>query len=407
MNFNLILDLAKSYFFSSRANSLIKKIGLISLTSLVVSVLVSILVLSVMKSLNHKVRSRLLDSEPHLVIHFAAGQKLEAIPHLPIIQKLKQFQIRQHFPSARFDLILRTWNGRFHGVIAQGLYSQDLKWLISQFQQVTYHEESLDLASKQILLGAELVDILGVYSGDTVYAIRPQSLVEANFGNTGIQSLEVKGSVRSQIPDIDSATLYFNLDHKASYFEDLVSKNVQYLIWLKDPNQVARIKQELLPLADGRIETWQERNAAIFFALRLEKTLIAICVSLAVIVAMFAAVMAMGLLFSHKRREFWIMKVLGSSPTQFRNLFLGITGGYGGLGLSLGIILGSLLSLWLHFFPLKVLPDIYYDNEISADLDFSVVLIFLSLGSLFLISMGLKFYTQVQSENFSRHDKIL
>lgn len=407
MKLDLIFELARSYFFSARANSLIKKIALISLTSLAVSVLVSILVLSVMKSLNYKVRSRLLDSEPHLVIHFPNTSSIEELQNLPIIQKVKKFKVKRYFPSTRFDLILRTWNGRFHGVIAQGFYQSDLDWVVAQFQKNSSPKDDFTLDSKQILLGADLLDTLGAYTGDTVYAIRPQSLVESSFSATGIQSLEVKGSIRSQIPDVDSTTLYFNLDNTANYFGEMINKNMQYLIWLEDPNLVAMIKQELLPLAYGRIETWQERNAAIFFALKLEKTLIAICVSLAVIVAMFAAVMAMGLLFSHKKREFWIIKVLGCSPIQFRSLFLGITTGFGGLGLFLGVIGGAAVSVWLHYYPLRILPDIYYDNEISADLDLIVVVTFLTLGLLFLTSVGLRFYTQVQSDSFSRHDKIL
>lgn len=395
MNISLMVDFIRAYFFSKRAHGTIRKISWISFTSLTLSVTALILVLSIMKALNQRVQSRLLDVEPHLVVHFESKDLSdEVIQSLPLSKKIQQMPFKKSFLSETQDLILRTWNGRFHGAIATGMAEQDLQWFLQQSGELKVAGSFYDLDLGEVLLGADLADILGVFPGDVLFAVLPSYLLEAGIEIPRLQRLGVGGTLRTQVSQIDAGTIFYATNGAEGIMASNPQKTKMYYIWLENPHDSSHFKQELLPLAQGRIETWQERNASIFYALVLERTMIGVFLSLAVIVAAFSLLMALVLLLSHKRREFGLLGLLGMSPKDLKQLFWGLGIGLGGGGISLGVIVGALGACYLEWFPLRVLPDIYYDNEITASLDWVVVGWVLGVG-LILVTLASRFISRL------------
>ena len=382
-----------SYFFSKNAHSLVRRIAHISLISVTLSVMAAVLVLSIMKALNHRVQQRLLQAEPHLVIALGDQQKdVDALESM-----LATPRVLKRFAVTRFDLIVRTWQGRFFGVVALGYSASDLQWLFHQYQQQNVAVPSNyglneSLGPGQVWLGADVMENLGIFAGASLLAIPPQALIEDQIRALNRHSLEVAGGIRSHSPDLDGSVLYFDLDQNTKFFPELQQQGKQYQVWLQDPFQSTEIKLNLEKAGWSQVETWQERNSATFFALKLERTLIVVCLSLAMIVATFALVMAVVLLISHKSHELRILRILGLPPSGLKRLIQGLTAGFGALGLIMGLSLGVLAALWLQFFPLNILPEIYYDSAIQAEVDWVLVGVILVSGLAFLWWLSARLY---------------
>jgi len=151
-----------------------------------------------------------------------------------------------------------------------------------------------------------------------------------------------------------------------------------------------------------RVQTWKERNSALFFALKIEKFVIGLFLSIAALVAGFSLLSVMGLLLSQKRKEMGLLQAMGLGPLAMRRLLVGIGVSLGAMGLLSGGLIGASLSLYLEHFPLRVLPDIYYDAEIPASTDwfliFSTLTIGLILSYLGAWNVGGSIYRQSPSE---------
>jgi lipoprotein-releasing system permease protein len=129
-----------------------------------------------------------------------------------------------------------------------------------------------------------------------------------------------------------------------------------------------------------RVETWKDKNSALFLALRLEKMTIGIFLGLAALIAVFSMVSALSLLVSQKRSEIGLMQALGLSGRRIQQLFLKLGVFISGFGILIGAGVGSALAMLLEKYPLHLLPDYYVDSEIPALLNTGFVLVYIVLG---------------------------
>jgi len=352
-----------------------------------------ILILSIMRSLNQRVQARLLISEPHVMITFDRSKS----DHEELQNQLREFitsdQVEKSVFSTRQDIILRNWNGRFHGATAIGLKTEDLKWYLGKIQKTASVINNLfEAEPDEVTIGADLADILGLYPGDHIHVLLPTYLIESGIDLPKLQKFKVGATLRSTISEIDLSYLVYNSDFiKGSILSSNPQSYIQLQFWLKNPDDAPNFKKLLEEAGYVSVQTWQERNASIFFALQLEKFMIGIFLTMAVLVAAFSLLMSLALLASQKRKDFILLRLLGFSPRDLESLYISLGLGLGSVGLIVGAIIGVATSLYLEWFPVRILPDIYHDSDISAKLDLGVTFGLLAGGFtiLFLISLNL------------------
>jgi len=90
----------------------------------------------------------------------------------------------------------------------------------------------------------------------------------------------------------------------------------------------------------SEVRTWKDLNRPLLFALRLEKLMMFVAVSLIVLVASLALVADLALIISSKRPEIGMLGTLGATPAALRQAFVLLGGMVAGLGLLVGTILG-------------------------------------------------------------------
>jgi lipoprotein-releasing system permease protein len=151
----------------------------------------------------------------------------------------------------------------------------------------------------------------------------------------------------------------------------------------------------LLP-AGAELRTWEELNRPLFFALRLEKSVMFVAVSLIVLVAAMALVADRALVITSKRAELGMLGTLGAAPGRLRLAFLLLGGAIAGIGTLTGGALGCALAFLLNRYRLVRLPGhIYFLDylpfRLQAD-DVAAVLavtLVLALGSSFWVAQRL------------------
>jgi len=139
--------------------------------------------------------------------------------------------------------------------------------------------------------------------------------------------------------------------------------------------------------AGARVATWRDLNRPLFFALRLERTVLFLAVSLVVAVAAFALFSDLSLVAATKRRELGVLSALGTDAATLRAAFLWLGLLLAGLGTATGATLGAVLATVLDrthalSLPAGVLLFDYLPFELQAGDLLAVVATALVLGGL-------------------------
>lgn len=381
------------FLFSKRAGSVVRRVSWLSITALTLSVAALILVLSVMTALNRNMQSRLLAIEPHLVIEAKTGPEWSAIEKAIRDRKLIRPEWRS-FPFEAQDVIVRTAEGRFRGAYARGLTPEGLEFISGEIDRINKGEprkraltpfvatgdvlkERERLEAGEVLIGVDLAYVLGVFEGDSLTLVPPEGLLLPSGEAPKFEKVRAREILTTNLQDFDAQGIFYIQGKTLPSFARSASLRRGLEIWLPDIGHADATKERLTAaLKDQaiRISTWKERNSALFLSLRLEKTMIGLFLSVAAIIAGFSLIIALGLLISQKRREIGLLQAIGLSRQRCFQLFQGLALRLSGLGVGMGLLIGGSLSLYMERHPLKILPDIYYDAEVPAYVDFRFLL---------------------------------
>lgn len=365
-----------SYFFlnkliiSNRSASLIRRISLLSFIAITLSVAIFFLVLFVMNGMNANIKTRILALDPHLTVI----KKEKPLAELPSTAEMSVI------PFDSYDLMLRTIDGQFRGTSAVGFDQagltfwfkqlKDLKSNQASHSEVSFYDASIDseleLQPNEIVIGIDLARSLGLLEGDIVTLIPAESLLLSSMEAPVFEKATIRRIVTTDLYDLDSKLLFFNKEHSIKSLRASPSKVSGYQLWLKDISQMENTRTQLEARGFEHVESWQQKNSELFFALFMEKTMIGVFLGLAGLIASSSILTVLALIMSQKKLDIAIIKTLGYSAKNTLSLFMMM-----GLWISLsGLFLGTLLGLaagyYLQFYPLNILPSVYYDSSIPA-----------------------------------------
>lgn len=375
---------------SARAGSLVRRISFLSFFSTALSVFVFLIVLFVMSGMNVSTKKRIMSLEPHVVIQVLNPQMSESLRQSDILLSLESEQSAQIRLYERQDLILRTGEGQVRGVMARGVSTESLKDLMDALREtratsfVTYGDgektEPFALKEDEILMGSDLARSLGLFDGDFVSFVSPEALLLPSGTLPQIERARISQIITTTLPDIDSQAVFYLRGGRLSSLTQISKPEQGYEIFLANGELAEKVKQKFPESADYRIETWMDRNSSLFFALRIEKFNIGLILTLAGLIAGSSILTVLTLLLSSKKRDVALLRTLGLSEGKTENLFVRMGMLLSLSGVFLGTVLGVLAGLYIQQNPLQILPDIYYDSEIPAKVEYDLVLIVIVTG---------------------------
>ncbi|MEM7645836.1 MAG: FtsX-like permease family protein, partial [Pseudomonadota bacterium] len=374
------------FLISRRAGSLVKSIARISILGVWLGVTALIIVVSVMNGFNRSIKDRLLEVEPHLVIDVEGVSDLKGLEAHPAYQKIQDQDVTLLAPKSHQDVILRTSEGFVQHAVANGVTRSRLRQLLDYANKKKYGENDPGLLEKieklqsgEVILGVGLADSIGLFQDDSVVLIPPETLLLPAGEIPQLSQATVRGFLLTDVPRIDGHSFFFIIGESFPRLKSSPSRKMGVEIWLKDPYQAATVKEQLNQ--EGvRIETWEERNASLFFALKMEKMVVSLLVGLSTLIAGLSIISVMVLLLTQKRKDIGNLLAMGMTRNQTRRTFVSI-----GLFLALagvvgGVVTGVSSALFIDAFSKDVLPAFYEETNIPAEVKIEQILLIVAIG---------------------------
>ena len=238
-----------------------------------------------------------------------------------------------------------------------------------------------------MFIGSELAYNLKLKEGDNVN-LMTSSFVGTPLGNLPKQeNFEVAGVFNTGFVEFDQNIIFLNIKDALSIF-DKKKQDQNIEIYLDDPLDADMYKEKIQKLNENYfIYTWADLNKSLFSALKVERNVMFIILSLIIVVAAFNIISGLTILIKNKTKEIAILKTLGFSNQSIKKTFF-LTGLIIGFFATLsGIILGVLFSINIEkvriflstVFNLEIFPsDIYFLDKLPYEINInSILLVFI------------------------------
>ena len=331
------------YLRAKRRNGFISFISLASVLGLFIGVVALITTISVMNGFQEELRNRILGTVAHATIEGVDGS-LSYWPRAIAIAQ-KDSRVVGAAPYVQTQTLLQGQNKQ--GALLQGILPE-MEGKVSDLpnKMVQGSLSSLQPGKFNIVLGAELAAALNVHVGDSVNAFVSESVATPFGSMPRAKRFKVTGifSVGAQEYDYGLALIHMQDGQKLLRMGDDVTG---VRLKLTDIWQAWTVARDLATQMKGVyiVRDWTRDHANFFRALKMEKTVMFILLSLVVAIAAFNLVSSQVMLVQDKQADIAILRTLGLSPRQIMQVFMVQGLVIGLVGVALGVIFGILLSL--------------------------------------------------------------
>ena len=328
--------------------------------------------LAVMDGFRIDIQEKILGTQPHIVITSPLN---ETLPYEPALaEALKTIPgVQAQSPYISAQALLQS-DRRVTGIMLRGIIP-DQETQVTRLSAIMAGGNWELLNDQGIILGQELATSLGAHSGDTLTLIAPQGETDALTQTPRMRKYKVVGLFHSGMYEYDANLAYVSLP-AAQELIGIGKRITGYGVKLTDIDKTAGAERAIIDrLGSGFwVRSWQDLNRPLFSAMKLERTVMFIILTLIILVSSFTIISNLLLLTIEKGREIGILQALGASPRQIAKIFLLNGFMLGGSGVGLGLALGVLISWLLKKFPLIRLPaDVYYIDRLPVRLSLQTV----------------------------------
>ncbi len=368
-----------------KKDGFLKVISIFSFLGIMLGVAILIIVMSVMNGFKTDLTNKILGLNPHIVIQ-SNNLILDNQFEKTIKNKFENINVSKTYSGE--GIILKNENAK--GIMIKGIDVKNKKNLNFLIKSIS--EGNLDKFKKDtVFIGAELAFNLNIKLGDKI-SLMSSSFISTPLGNLPKQeNFLVTGIFNTGFYEFDQNFVFLNLDDALSIF-DKKQNNQNLEIYLSNPMKADQYKKEIQSLNQNYfVYSWTDLNKSFFSALKVERNVMFIILTLIVVVAAFNIISGLTILIKNKTREIAILKTLGLSNKSIKKSFF-LTGfTIGLLATSAGIVIGIIFSLNIEkfriflsdIFNFEIFPsDVYFLEQLPSEINSSSILLvfFLSLS---------------------------
>ncbi len=332
---------AGRYLRPRREEGFISVIALFSLLGITLGVGTLIVVLAVMSGYRAEIMGVLQGVGGHFVVR-AGPQGISDFDGVAL--RIRDLDGIESVTPMVEGQAMATANGVASGVVVRGVRQDDL--LNQKLLPNSIVAGSIEaISDKRIGLGTRMALRMGVGVGDSVTLISPNGNPTA-FGTVPrMKAYEIGALFEVGMYDYDNtfilmpmedAQIYFLQEDKASLIEVMVD----------NPDAVSRYRAAIGPLVGGvgSLVDWQQMNNQFFNALKVERNVLFLILSLIIMVAAFNIISGMIMLVKEKGRDIAILRTVGATRGTIMRIFFMSGAAIGVTGTLMGFILGILFA---------------------------------------------------------------
>jgi lipoprotein-releasing system permease protein len=369
MNFELFVSLR--YLLAKRRQTFISLITVISIAGVAVGVMALIVVLAVMNGFQEDLRSRILGITSHMVIGSFGGAISD---YHDLTERTRRAEGVVAATPFIYTQVMISSGKNFSGAVLRGIDPQTASTVLNLqknmirgnvedlVQEPSPADEDQAEAHPGIILGAELANQLGVRQGEWLTIISPVGRVTPMGQVPKSRLFKVVGIFQSGMYEFDNTLAYVDLTAAQQFLGvgDVVTGVEMKLADIYEAQDIAeKLRSQLAyPLY---VRDWMQMNHSLFSALKLEKVVMFIILTLIILVAAFNIVSSLIMMVMEKTRDIAILKAMGATTARIRKIFVleGLMIGVSGtiLGLFGGFLLCALLKKYKF---IELPPSVYY-----------------------------------------------
>ena len=352
--------IARRYLLARRKQAFIAVITMISVAGITVGVTALVIALALLTGFNEEIRGRILSANAHILVYDMLGMGISNYTtHVEKIRKLAH--ITAASPVAYGPVMMASYT-RTSGAFLKGVDLANKVIATEVSRQITSGRMPASGTDRPgILLGKGLANSLAALPGDTIEIYVPRGHTTP-FGNLpAVGRFRVTGLFSTGIYDYDSNSAMASIDAVQRLF-DSAGRCTYIEIRLDEIYRASEVAKALNGLLKQNffVMTWMELNRPLFSALKIEKTVLFMTISLIVLVASFNIISTIILMVIEKNRDIAILMSMGARRRSVLRIFLyhGVIIGCGGI--ILGTLLGILACFLFNRYQLIQIPvDIY------------------------------------------------
>ena len=400
MRFALLVAL--SHLRSRKHEAGVSAITLISTVGVMVGVTALLMVLAVMEGFENDLRDKILGSNAHLVVLQLGGPLTDYDAATEAVEAVEG--VTAAAPFIYSEVMVRSeWGAS--GVVLKGLDPErtgavtdvEKNLIVGAAGEIDSPEEQRELIETLhsppravaqdredeadlpgIIVGKELAEQLKVYPGDQLHVINP---VGGGVGPLGmpvpqVRPFRVAGVHYSGMYEYDTKWTYVTMADAQTFLQQgPIATGIEARV--QDPDDVDAVSLRVEQALSGTyyVRHWKNLNASLFSALKLEKIVMGLILSLIVAVASLNIVGSLILVVVTRRREISILRAMGASKSAVRLAFMleGLI--IGVVGTAVGTVLGLSGCAALDWYRFPLDTDVYYLDKVPVVVEPSTVVI--------------------------------
>ncbi len=370
------LFLGLRYLRAKRRTRFVSFITLISLAGIALGVAALIVILSVMNGFESELRDRLVSMTAHGQLSGRDGRvddwrSLRA-------EIIAEPGVAAAAPYIEMEGMIRS-GGTLKAVFVSGVvpeFEKDVSGTTINF--VEGDLDVLEPGSKSIVLGRLLAMDLNIRIGDGVVLLIPKAIGDGTLEPV-LERFVVRGVFEAGLQDHDAKLALVHADDAArmmSFGDSVSAVRFRADDVMAAPAIANSLQHRLGPAVIA--SDWTVENASYFRAIRLEKMMMSLLLSLIIGVAAFNIVASLVMVVTDKTNDIAILRTLGMGPYGVVRVFFIQGAIIGWFGVLLGVLVGLVFALnvptlvpWLEqFFGFQIMPgDVYYVTDIPSEIE--------------------------------------
>ncbi len=379
--------IAFRYLKPKKKEGFLKLISIFSFTGITLGVAILIIVMSVMNGFRTELINKILGFNPHLIIKpYEKKINQELVDSLAALDKEI---VRTSYTYTGQGILINKENTT--GVLTRSYFENDIE-KIELINKGIIDGSLNEFKKNTVSIGKELAISLDLLVGEEITLMSTASL-QTPFGSLPLQEKFIISSIFSTgLAEFDQNVIFLHFDDAKALFE-LTDMDINFEIFLKKPDNVELIKKKVQNIFnDFYVYSWADLNKSFFGALKVERNVMFIILTLIIIVAAFNIISGLTILVKNKTKEIAILRTIGVSKNSIAKIFF-ITGFAIGLFATIaGVTIGVLFSYYIEeirvlitsLFNVRLFPEeIYFLSKMPSEINPKYILI-ISLFSLLI-----------------------
>ncbi len=375
------------YLKPKKKEGFLKVISIFSFTGIALGVAILIIVMSVMNGFRTELINKILGFNPHIIVK-PYEKKIDKAD-LDNLEDLKDQISRVDFSFNGQAILISKENTV--GLMVRSYFQNDID-KIDLIKNGLIDGSLSKFKKNSISIGKELAISLDLVVDDEVTLMSTSNL-QTPVGNLPIQEKFIISSVFSTgLGEFDQNVIFMPFENANSLFE-LTDIDINLEIYLNNPDKAEVVKKNVQELfSDHYVYSWADLNKSFFGALKVERNVMFIILTLIIIVAAFNIISGLTILVKNKTKEIAILRTIGVSKISILKIFFltGFTIGF--LATVTGVTIGVLFSYYIEeirilitsIFNIRLFPEeIYFLSQMPSEINLFNIFI-ISIFSLFI-----------------------